>query len=528
MKFKSLKDNDINFIKETYWNRDLTWDSRMKILMDFTGKSERTVRKWCSEKLGIKEKKDEDIISEQIKLAKQKEHDRSKRIYLITAAQNATSINKELWKNMQKYSEYLDAEILVIPFRYHNPTSIKPNINKIDNDWWSDELVHHLTLKRLELNNSIQILGDVKIQPTAFSPLMGLEGMTGDYSCIVGHPKMELKTVPVLDEFKPKLMFTTGCVTKPNFTDSKAGKKGEFHFSSGFVIVEIKDDDTFFIRQVSSKESGEFIDLNNHVKNQQVIKINEVEALIWGDVHVHSCNPEITDITLNDLCKKLYPKQMFIHDIMDSRSISHHNLKDPFLLYKMEQDGSNSLENEVDEMLDWLYQIRDYNVNIVKSNHDEHIDRFLRETDWRKMSTPKNSLAYMKYATAILEGKAENGIVPYIITENFPNMRCLTANDNIIVKGYLCSMHGHNGASGSRGSMSQFAKLSVKNVVGHTHSVSRVSGSCCVGTSTYLRLDYNKGLTTWVNAHGIINKLGKFQHIIFFKTKDGFEYTTLK
>lgn len=523
MKLKNITENDIEYIRKIYWNRDLSWDERMKLLMDFTEKSERTVRKWCSEKLNIKEKIE--IIPEQIKIAKTKKHDKTKKYYIISSAQNATSINLNLWKNILKYANFLDAEIIIIPFRYHNPTSI--NFNK-DDEWWDKNLSEYLSLNRAVLNKSIQVLGDVKIQPTAFSPLLGLEGMTGDYSCVVGHPKMELKTIPVLDETKPKLMFTTGSVTKPNFSDTKAGKKGQFHFSSGFAIVEIKDDNTYFFRQVSAKENGEFIDLYFNVKNEEISINKDVDALIMGDIHVENVNNEIIDKTINGLCEKLYPKNVFIHDVMDSHSVSHHSLKDPFLQAKMELDGTNSLADEMSHMIQWLKQIDDLktNVYIVKSNHDEHVDRFLKEADWRKMSTFKNALPYMEYATAILKNEAPNGIVPYVINKHYPNFKCLTYNDSISINGYLCSMHGSIGASGTKGSITQFSKLSVKNVIGHTHSVARISGSCSVGTSTNLRLNYNKGLTTWINAHGIINKLGKFQHIIFFKTKDGFEYTT--
>ena len=89
------------------------------------------------------------------------------------------------------------------------------------------------------------------------------------------------------------------------------------------------------------------------------------------------------------------------------------------------------------------------------------------------------------------------------------------------------SIHGHVGASGSRGSLQQYSRMSTKTVTGHSHSIGRIGGSVSVGTSTFLRLDYNKGASSWINAHGIVNRLGKFQHIVFFKTKNGLEYTTL-
>jgi hypothetical protein len=70
--------------------------------------------------------------------------------------------------------------------------------------------------------------------------------------------------------------------------------------------------------------------------------------------------------------------------------------------------------------------------------------------------------------------------------------------------------------------------LSTKTVTGHSHSIGRIGGAVSVGTSTHLRLDYNIGASSWANAHGIVNRLGKFQHVVFMHTKNGLEYTTLK
>ena len=56
MNFKDLTSNDIDYAKGIYQDKSLSWDDRMNILVKFFGKSERTVRKWCSERLGFKEK----------------------------------------------------------------------------------------------------------------------------------------------------------------------------------------------------------------------------------------------------------------------------------------------------------------------------------------------------------------------------------------------------------------------------------------------------------------------------------------
>jgi len=525
MKFKNLTPDDRSFMAKVHSDKTMSFDDRINKLAEYFGiKSERTVRRWLAK---LKVSKNTEIEPEILTLAKNKAHDDTKKIFLITSAQNATKAHSGLLKNMEAYAEYLNAEILVIPFRYKNPTSMF-TANQENDDWWDSSITKYLTLNRHELNNRISVLSDVKIQPTASEPLQGLEGMTGEHCCVVGHPRLELKTVAVLDPTKPKIMFTTGAITKKNYTDSKAGKKGEFHHSFGFAIVEIKDNDTFFFRQVSANDkSGEFIDLFHSLKDGVVNRETEVEAVAMGDIHVRHCNPRVTDVTLNDLFKKLKPKKLFIHDIIDSQSISHHNLKNPFTLHQQEMDGSNSLQKEIDEMLEWLEQIKQYNVYIVKSNHDTHVDQFLESSDWRKMTTFKNALPYMELATARLKGEAPNGVIPYLINKKFPNFKCLTDDCNITVKGVLMSVHGHKGASGSRGSLQQYSRLSTRSMTAHSHQIGRIGGAISVGCTCHLRVGFNTSFSGWINAHGLVNRIGKMQHIVFFHTKDGLEYTTL-
>lgn len=525
MNFNDLTEKQKEYIKKVYKNTKLSWDERMDLLKAKFEISERTVRKWCSEKLDLAEKikSDSDIIIK----AKKRRIDKKVKRFLISSAQSATPVNKEFLKNMEAYAKHINAEILIIPFRYHNPTSIF-SAEEQENEWWDESIIKYLTLNRHDLNKGISVLSDVKIQPTSAIPLQGLEGMTGDHSSVVGHPRLELKTIPTMEGSRPKILFTTGCVTVPNFTDTKNGKKGEFHFSNAFSIIELKDNETFFFRQVSANKSGEFIDLYFHAKDGIISREKDIEAISMGDIHVAHVNDKVIDVTLKKLFKKLQPKSIFIHDIIDSESISHHNLQDPFLLHKQEMDNSNSLQKEIDDMITWLKKIEKYNVYIVKSNHDEHIDKFLKTTDWRKMSTLKNAIPYMELATIKLRGEAPNGIVPYIINKHYPKFKCLTDDDNIVIKGYLMSVHGHRAANGSRGSLQQYSRLSTKSVTAHSHTIGRIGGAVSVGCSCYLRVGFNVSFSSWINSHGIVNRLGKFQHIVFFNTKDGMEYTTLE
>jgi len=225
-----------------------------------------------------------------------------------------------------------------------------------------------------------------------------------------------------------------------------------------------------------------------------------------------------------DLMAKLHPDHVVLHDVFDGTSISHHESKDPFIQYEKEMKGTNSLKREIDEMMNGLAEFQDYNVVVVRSNHDDFVDRWLKDTDWRRTVTPKNSLEYMQYAAAILSGEAPNGVIPYLINRKFPTFKTLGRSDSFIVNGWELGQHGDIGAGGSRGSLVQFRKLNTKMVVGHYHSPGRKDGALAVGTSTKLRLSYNIGASGWMQAHVIIHKDGKAQHITFVNG----EFTTQK
>lgn len=525
MKFKNLTDEIKEKMYHIYWDKNMKWDDRMKNLMNITGKSERTVRKWAV-KLGFK--KTSDIVSEDVEFARNKVLSDKKK-YIITWGQNSTKVNKEFLNNIKVYSEYINAEIVVIAGRYHNPTSLKKSDKLKKTDYWMPELTPYLSLNRHDIHQHVSVMSDVKIQATAVNPLSGLEGLSKENSCIFGHPKVHMKPIPVLEGYIPKMIMTTGAITIPNYTDSKAGKKSEFHHQYGFVIVEIQDNEIAHIRQVTAKNSGSFCDLFYKVSNHKVSKVKNIEAIILGDMHFGNEDQSVISSTLK-IMDSLKPKTVVLHDVFDGYSISHHTINDPFVQFGLENSGRNDLEAEVEYMLAQLQLFERFgDVIIVRSNHDEHLDKFLKINDWRKMPTTKNSLAYMKYSHMLLTQYSEGnvvGVIPQIINENFPKYKCLTTQDSYRIKGIELSQHGDIGGNGSRGSALQFRKLNTKLITAHTHSPSRADSHVCVGTSTKLRLSYNKGASTWLHSHAIIHTDGKIQQIhLLGKTND---YTTFE
>jgi hypothetical protein len=335
--------------------------------------------------------------------------------------------------------------------------------------------------------------------------------------------------IPVLQDCMPKMMITTGACTEKNYTDSKSGKKGEFHHTLGFVIVEIKDKDIFFTRQVTADEDGNFYDLYNRVeydmnKSKSIITdVTSISALILGDLHYGQHDEVVIKKTI-EMMKKIKPDHVVLHDVFDGLSINHHEANDPFAQYKKEADGTNSLKNEIDAMLQGLEVFKDYNVTVVRSNHDDFLDRWLKNTDWRKANTMKNSIEYMEYSYLLLRGEAPNGIIPYLINKKYPQMKTLGRNDSFVVNSWELGQHGDIGSNGSRGSLLQFRKLNTKIVVGHYHSPGRKDGALSVGTSTKLRVNYNMGPSSWLQSHVIIHNDGKAQHINFVNG----QFTTFK
>lgn len=526
MRFKELTEEQIQHITNIFTSNDVSWDERIDEIKSFAGISERTTRKWLV-KLGLSKSKE--ALSPQYEAAKKKKIKKAVKRLLVTWGQCDTNVHHAFFDNMVAYAKEIGADIHVIAGRYKNPNSLSSSDRVQATESWHSRLVPYLDANRHDLHKYLSILSDVKTQPTAVNPMSGMAGVSGVNSCIFGSPKLQMEMIPVLEGNKPKMMMTTGACTVKNYTDSKAGKKGEFHHTLGFVIVEIKDDETFYTRQVSATEDGDFIDLYYEAKGGKVTKSYDCEAIVLGDLHVGHHDPVVVKNTLK-LMDKISPKHTILHDVFDGSSITHHDANNPMKQYSKEFHGTNDLGKEIEGMMNVLEKFRKYpNVVVVRSNHDDFLDRWLILNDWRKLATPKNSKLYMDYSQRLMtqyetDPTCVKGIIPELIDDRFDNFITLARGDSYKVKGWELGHHGDKGSNGSRGSLQQFRKLNTKVVVGHYHSPGRMDGALAVGTSTYLRVGYNEGASGWLQSHVLIHKNGKAQHINFIDGK----FTTFK
>ena len=489
-------------------------------------------------KRGVTESKKEVVSIEQsdeYKEALSRELPKSK-YYIVTWAQAETEVHKPFWENMKAYADFIGAEIIVQAGRYKSPTSLEANERVKDRERgsliWAKELQPYLYASRLNISEKLEVLCDVKVQPTAILPISGLNGFTADSSCILPHPKVQLQSLPILEGYNHKLILSTGAVTLPNYTDTKAGKKGEFHHQLGFVIVEIDSDKRFHLRQVQADDSGDFIDLWNCVKGCCVYDYrrdydgsgSEDYSIVWGDLHVRNRDPKAVDLAIS-LSQDLKVKNVILHDLLDAEAINHHEERDPFRLLYKEDNKLDDLEAEIAETLNalesYITQVPTATFHNIASNHSDFIDRWLRDVDWRKV---RNKRMYLKLANVVAEGKAPKGVLNYLLSINLPEVKTYGYGDSLRIKGWELALHGDLGVNGSRGGIKQFKNLSTKTITAHSHSPQRQDGSIVAGTLTKLRLSYNKGLSSWVQGVVLIYPNGKATNIHFIDYK----YTTLK
>ena len=523
MEFKDLTKRDIQYLKKCYTDSSIKWEDKLTMMSEHIGKSTRTAQYWAY-KLGFTNTAAVEEAPD-FKEAQKRKYDKTKKRFIITWAQNNTAVHKGFLKNIEAYAKFINADIHVIAGRYKNPTTLSNKFcdtaKSRKEDTWANEIKKYLDANRHNIHKYVSILSDVKIQPTAVNPMSGMEGMSGINSCVFGSPKVHLEVIPVLEGSKPKIMMTTGAVTKMNYTDSKAGKKGEFHHTLGFVIIEIANHEDFYARQVTANDiSGEFTDLFFNVCDGKIKKINEIDAIVLGDIHIGDTDEKVMKSTV-ELLSRLKPKYTVVHDIFNGTSISHHDLKDPVKLYYKESTGTNSLKEEINVMLQWIEKMKKYNLVVVRSNHDDFLDRWILNSDWK--ANIKNTVEYIEYARVLLEGLAPKGVIPYIIDQKFPNVITLGRDQSFKVGRWELGVHGDVGQNGSKGSLLQFRRLNTKIIVAHYHSPERKDGALSVGTSTKLRVDYNIGASNWMQSHVIIHKDGKCQHVNFVDGK----YTTL-
>lgn len=447
---------------------------------------------------------------------------RKARSWVITAAQNNTPVVGEFLQAIEGFAKLNKAEIIVRPIRYRNPTSnIVPEHEVPEGMWWDWRVERYLADGEVEMKDVV--IPDVRIAATAANPLTGLDARSGSKHGIYGATQLSMKTVATPQQELPKILYSTGAVTAPNYSTTKSGNLAEFRHSLSAVIVEQDGRGRTFLRSVSW--DGEcFIDIDRAYYANGHEPAPSARALIPGDEHAWFVDPKVKAATYTNkdsMLHTLKPEVVVRHDLLDCYSVSHHHMGNTLMLRNKAVLGWGSIEQELDATIAFLDEtsVTDAKHLIVSSNHNDHLSQWLNGGE--KGVTPENALLYHRFMTWMYESaertptgvKMGNPFKMYLErnANYLPDVEFLGGSEPYIIGNIDVSQHGHRGPNGARGSRANLSKIGVKTVIGHSHSPGITGGCWQVGTSSRLDLEYAQGPSSWLHCHCVIHANGKRQ-----------------
>jgi len=431
--------------------------------------------------------------------------------YVVTTAVAGARVNKPFLDTLRGYCEHMGAELLVLAVE--DPAmsrGTRKGYAALDSELGGCTVVGtDLTL------NSNLILRTLKTSAKMIDPTSGLKrlGHRGG-SAIIGSPKQRLTVVPTIGKY-PHVIMSTGAITLPEYTTDlywslRTAYLAENDHICGAVIVEIESDQIFHYRQVQADQNGSIVDLGVRYSPDGRHREDRPEAVVFGDIHAEYEEPGHR-VNRFEIMQVLRPKRAYMHDVLDCGPITHHDKgryisrasRDHVDLRVHLQAASKEI-NALAEVCEHVY--------VVRSNHDEALDRYLDEMRYRH--DPQNFEIAHYLAGHLLQGN--NPFESFYLERSSSiqeNVTFLLRDEESKVEGIECGQHGDKGPNGSRGSPQNLETSYGPSFVGHSHQPNILRALWTVGTSSKLRMGYNAGPSGWMNTHGLVYKGGLRQMI---------------
>ena len=306
----------------------------------------------------------------------------------------------------------------------------------------------------------------------------------------------------------------------------KTSRLAEGDHAYGAVIVEVEDERVFHFRHVQASPYNSITDLGIDYLPDGSIKPMDETVMVMGDSHTGYHDKDLHEATM-DAALKTGVGIVFLHDVFNGTSISHHDVGKGITRAIKAQENKLGLELECIAVKNYIHNIEshDMEVCIVNSNHDNHLLRYLEEG--RYVGDPMNYRFSLKLAAAAVDG---HNPLQYAIQEELgykeERVHWLPEDYSCCMYGVELANHGDRGANGSRGSLQVFEKGLGNCVVAHTHTAAILRNAYCVGTVGLMNQGYNKGLSSWTRTCCLIYKNGTKQLINFIPNEKGvYKYT---
>lgn len=446
--------------------------------------------------------------------------------FVITTAVSGKEVDEKALNAIKTYCKANEAMLLVMPcedvasrqsmFKYELDSRLK-GAGFVSSD--------------LYLNNNIH-LSSIMVSAKQINPLTGLERLAqAKGSMILSSPKQFLQFVSTSNTKLPHALMTTAAITINDYSTDKFMSKrtsyiAEFDHVMGAIVVEIEDKDTYHFRQLQFDPKGFFYDLGKKYTSDGKIENVEESVCVFGDTHVGSHEVGVNE-ELKNIIKEVKAKEIIVHDLFDNRFNNHHDKGKPVLRANMARKGITKLMEEgiitANWLNDWSNQVS--KMTIVKSNHDEALDKYITEGRW--LFDEINLYDSLPLVRATMDGEDP---LKYLITKmvglsNPEKINWLKRDQDYSVYGIINDAHGDKGSNGSKGSKLSLEKSYFKATIGHSHSAGILRNIYQVGTSTKLKLSYNSGPSSWTQTMCIQYPNGTRQLINIIKNKkDKFTY----
>lgn len=435
--------------------------------------------------------------------------------FIVTSAVNNCNADPRFLAALERWREERSGALVVNPIKYKNPTRREEEDKDRPDRWWDSNLHPYLLEEEIRPHPLLSFM-TMKAQATAHNPLPArLDGRTKARSAIFGHPQLAMRSVATPQNDLAKLLYSSGAVTEPSYSNTLAGDMGEFHHSNAGVIAEVRGK-RFHLREIVW--DGEcFIDLDRAYFADRIEDAPSPVALVMGDIHVGETAVNVMEATFGQygIVPVLAPERVILHDLGNGTSVSPHEVNKQLTRAAQARRGETSLQIELDLIADWLHNLPvGPSYHVIPSNHDEFLDRWL-ESGENKVES-ENLALYHELAAKMLRYEAEHDEFPVALelalrgetTFNRGDVEFHILDKPFNVKGVELGMHGNRGSNGARGSAAGFARLGVRSMVGHSHSPAIWQGCYVVGTSSNYRLSYNKGPSSWFQTHGLVHANG--------------------
>lgn len=462
--------------------------------------------------------------------------------FVVTVVQNNTDVHSDMLGALQTFCEHNGAQLIVCKTYYNKSGFNHPEHGADDAGIYFDpSIAKYVQESPVYLgSDKILLVANANVIPTAKNPLTGFaDAAKAGTDVIIPAVKIALQCTGALKGARGRNLFSTGAVTLRNYVQRKAGQIASQAHNIGALYVEINSDGNPNCRHLEMMQGCDyFYDGGKSYSGYGVEKCSQVSCIQLGDIHAEKANKHFIHDAI-EMIREYQPAHVALHDVCDFESRNHHNKKDPVFIYKQDSKGASVIQdlNCVNAVVfDFAGFLPDTIFDIIESNHDLALARWVRECDYKEDS--RNAVLWFnlmaaEYANAhnpdfnLLEyALCEAG--KHEITDTSGNELMVLDTKNVVFHrtdesvcfaGVEHGCHGDKGMNGSKASLAQYARLGVPINIGHSHTPGIQGQAYQAGVTGALDMSYNAGPSSWRVAH-IVTYINGQRQIIFRNLTD--------